>query len=148
MIANLLFTGTPFADVDAASGSMTVTLAVSDGTITAAAGTGITVGGTATARTITGTLAVLNTYFTTAGNITYLSASNNDSSRTLTVTISDLGNTGNGGTLTGTATSTILITSVNDRPVATAGATEGQHPRGGIVAAGDAVLIDETKDIA
>ncbi|MFM8931176.1 MAG: LamG-like jellyroll fold domain-containing protein, partial [Gemmataceae bacterium] len=135
---NLLFTGTPFADVDAASGSMTVTLTVADGTITAAAGTGITVGGTATARTITGTLAVLNSYITTAGNITYLSAANNDSSRTLTVTISDLGNTGSGGTLTGTATSTILISSVNDRPVATAGATLNYTENGA------AAVIDAT----
>jgi VCBS repeat-containing protein len=53
VVSNLLFTGTPFADVDVASGEMTVTLSVSDGVITGNDGTGITVAGTATARTFT-----------------------------------------------------------------------------------------------
>jgi hypothetical protein len=51
---NLTYTGTPLADVDSAS--LTVTLSVSDGTITGNAGTGITVGGTATARTFAGSV--------------------------------------------------------------------------------------------
>ena len=44
---NLTYTGTPFADVDSAT--LTVTLSVIDGTITGNEGTGITVAGSATA---------------------------------------------------------------------------------------------------
>jgi hypothetical protein len=66
---NLTYTGTPFADADTAS--LTVTLSVADGAITGSAGTGITVSGTATARTFAGTVSDLNAYFTTAGKITY-----------------------------------------------------------------------------
>jgi VCBS repeat-containing protein len=117
VVSNLLFTGTPFADVDVASGEMTVTLSVSDGVITGNAGTGITVAGTATARTFRGTLANLNTYFTTAGKITYLPISNSNVSRTLTIQINDLGNTGTGGSLVASTTSTINITPVNDAPL-------------------------------
>lgn len=82
---NLLYLGAPFADVDSAR--LTVTLSVTDGTITGSAVTGITVGGTATARTFAGTVAALNTYFTTAGNITYQGPLNNTTSRTLTTAV-------------------------------------------------------------
>ena len=88
--SNLLFTGTPFVDVDAASGNLTVTLSLSDGTITAGAATGITVGGTTTARTVTGTLSVLNTYFTTSGNITYLSDASNYTNNNITISIKSI----------------------------------------------------------
>lgn len=104
--SNLLFSGTPFRDD---SPTLTVTLAVADGTITGNAGTGITVGGTATARTFTGSVANLNTYFTTAGKITYLGALNNTTSRTLTITVSD-------GSFSTEGTSTINFIPVNDTP--------------------------------
>jgi hypothetical protein len=104
---NLTFAGTPFADVDSAT--VTVTLSVSDGTITGNAGTGIVVGGTAIARTFAGTIADLNTYFTTAGKITYLGAANNTTSRTLTTAVSD-------GALSASTTSTITFTAANDAP--------------------------------
>jgi uncharacterized repeat protein (TIGR02543 family) len=104
---NLTYSGTPFADSDSAS--LTVTLSVADGTITGAAGTGITVGGTATARTFTGSVADLNTYFTTAGKITYQGAADNTSSRTLTTTVSD-------GTSSVSATSTLSFVAVDDAP--------------------------------
>jgi hypothetical protein len=55
----LTYTGTPFADVDSAT--LTVTLSVTDGTITGNAGTRITGGGTATAATFAGTVADLKT---------------------------------------------------------------------------------------
>ena len=71
---NLLFTGTPFTDID--TNSLTVTLSVADGTINATTGGNVTVGGTVTARTFSGSVAALNTYFTTAGNITYQAATN------------------------------------------------------------------------
>ena len=95
---NLTFTGTPFADVDSAN--LTVTLSIPDGTVTGIVGTGITIGGTAIARTFSGTTAALNTYFTTAGRITYTTALNNNAARTLTVNVND-------GALNSTTTSTI-----------------------------------------
>ena len=135
---NLLFTGTPFADVD--STSLTVTLTVSDGTITGNAGTGVTVGGTATARTFVGTVNALNAYFTTAGKITYQGAANNTTSRTLTITLSD-------GMLSSSETATISFTAVNDAPVITAntGLTVLEGDSGAIGAAELAVTdVDNT----
>jgi hypothetical protein len=104
---NLLYTGTPFADVDSAS--LTVTLSIDDGSINATSGGSVTVGGSATARTFQGTIANLNAFFTTAGNITYTPAANNTTSRTLTTSASD-------GLLSGSAISTINFTAVNDAP--------------------------------
>jgi Ca2+-binding RTX toxin-like protein len=106
---NLTFSGTPFADAD--SPSLTVTLSTADGTITGSTTAGITIGGTATARTFSGTTAALNSYFTSAGNITYTTALNNNSPRSLAVNVSD-------GSLTASGTSTINITPVNDAPIA------------------------------
>jgi VCBS repeat-containing protein len=104
---NLAFVGTPFADID--SSSLTVTLSIVDGSIAAAAGTGITLGGTATARTFSGTTADLNTYFTTVGKVSYTTALDNNVARTLNVNVSD-------GALSSSTTSTINITAVNDAP--------------------------------
>ena len=109
----LTFTGTPFADVD--STNLTITLSVADGTISALSSGGITVGGTATARTFTGTISALNTYFTTAGNITYQGALDANGTRTLTIQADD-GSSANNLTST---TTTINITAVNDAPVRT-----------------------------
>jgi hypothetical protein len=112
--SNLVYTGTPFADVDSAN--LTVTLSVADGTISGALATGITIGGTATERTFAGTVSDLSTYFTTAGNITYTTEANNTTQRTLTTSVSD-------GSLSASANSTINITAVNDAPTLTAGGT-------------------------
>src|SRR6185295_3172820 len=115
---NLTYTGSPFADVD--SGSLTVTLSIADGTVNASTGGGVTVAGTGTARTFTGSAAALNTFFTTAGNITYTTALNNNTARTLTTQVSD-------GSLTASTTSSVNITPVNDAPTgadATLTATE------------------------
>ena len=74
--APLVFSGTPFANPDAAREPglrLSVTLSVAEGAIRAGSGHGVTVGGTARSRTFTGTLAALNAYFTDpAGRITYL----------------------------------------------------------------------------
>ena len=107
---NLVYTGTPFADVD--NTSLTVTLSIADGTIDASTGGGVSVSGSPTARTFNGTVAALNTYFTTAGNISYLTALDNTTARTLTTLVSD-------GALSASTTSTVNVTSVNDAPVGT-----------------------------
>jgi VCBS repeat-containing protein len=105
---NLTYESSPFGDSD--STILTVTLSVSDGVITGNAGTGITVGGTATARTFDGTLTDLNTYFTTAGSISYQGAQDNTASRVLTTLVSD-------GSLSANTSSTVSFTPVNDAPV-------------------------------
>ncbi|MDO8318278.1 DUF4347 domain-containing protein, partial [Rhodoferax sp.] len=107
---NLTFGGTPFADAD--GNPLTVTLSVADGTLTGNAGTGITLGGIATARTFSGSAADLNTYFTTAGYITYTTAQDNSASRTLTVAVSD-------GMASSSDTVTISVTPVSDTPTLT-----------------------------
>ncbi|MDP2678795.1 MAG: DUF4347 domain-containing protein, partial [Rhodoferax sp.] len=104
---NLTFGGTPFADAD--GNSLTVTLSVVDGTLTGNAGTGVTLGGSATARTFSGSAADLNTYFTTAGYITYTTAQDNTASRTLTVDVSD-------GMASSSDTVSISVTPINDAP--------------------------------
>ena len=104
---NLLFSGTPFSDVDGSS--LTVTLSVDAGTITGNAGTGITVGGTGTARTFAGAVADLNAYFITAGKITYLAPQDFSGSKTLGILVSD-------GELTANGSATINVQPRNDAP--------------------------------
>ena len=111
---NLLFSGTPFSDVD--SSSLTVTLSVDVGTITGNAGTGITVGGTGTARTFAGTVADLNAYFITAGKITYLAPRDFNGSKTLGILVSD-------GELTANGSATINVQPGNDAPIVTGQST-------------------------
>ena len=111
---NLLFSGTPFSDVDGSS--LTVTLSVDAGTITGNPGTGITVGGTGTARTFAGTVADLNAYFITAGKITYLAPRDFNGSKTLGILVSD-------GELTANGSATINVQPGNDAPIVTGQST-------------------------
>ncbi|MES9926148.1 MAG: FG-GAP-like repeat-containing protein, partial [Candidatus Thiodiazotropha endolucinida] len=123
--SNVDLSALDFSDVDAASGSLTVTLTTSTGgNLSAAAGTGITIGGTSTARTLTGTLTDLNNYFNTASNVTYLHGTPNTAGNdadTINVSINDNGNTGpGGGTDIDLGTVNVDITAVNDAPTLTA----------------------------
>ncbi len=110
-------TGISVADVDAGTGSITVSLAVLSGTLAAASGSGITVGGTASALTLSGTLADINA-FIAAGNVSYTTAPNIDSDVSLTVSVNDKGNTGAGGAQTDVEVIVLDIQPVNDAPVA------------------------------
>ena len=117
-------TGLSISDVDAGSGSMSVTLAVTEGTLTVTAGTsGATVSDSGTSSvTITGTVAQINDLLNTNATSTVSYVDNTDTpsaTSTLTLTVHDNGNTGTGGDLVSVATSTINITAVNDAPVAT-----------------------------
>src|SRR5262249_58041071 len=72
--------------------------------------------------TITGTVAQVNALLNTNGTsaVSYIDNTDTPSATsTLTLTVHDNGNTGTGGDLVSTATSTINITAVNDAPVAT-----------------------------
>ncbi|MCP4473010.1 MAG: LamG domain-containing protein, partial [Gammaproteobacteria bacterium] len=118
------------SDVDAASGSLTVTLTTSTGgDLTASTGGGVTVGGSGTGvLTLDGTVADLNTFLNTASNITYLhdtANTNGDNADTIQVNVNDNGNTGSGGGLdVDLGTVNVDITPVNDAPTLTATAAD------------------------
>ncbi|HEY4545317.1 MAG TPA: Ig-like domain-containing protein [Pedomonas sp.] len=115
-------TGISFTDVDAGSAPVTVTLSVGSGTLAATSGGGVVVGGTGQSLTLTGSLADLNAYLA-GGNAAYTTARDSTASQTLTVSISDNGNTGSGGALTDHTTVQLNVTAVNDAPVITAPAS-------------------------
>ena len=97
-------TGLSISDVDAGSGSMSVTLAVTEGTLTVTAGTSgavVTSSGTSSV-TITGTVAQINNLLSSNATSTVTYVDNTDTpsaSSTLTLTVHDNGNTGTGGDL-------------------------------------------------
>ncbi len=113
--------GLSVADVDAGSGTITVTLAVGSGTISAANAGGVTVAGSGTDTvTLTGSLGNINTYLGTVANQpTYVPVANSSGAVTLTMTTNDGGNTGSGGTKTDVDAVTINVTPVADLPTLT-----------------------------
>jgi VCBS repeat-containing protein len=112
-------TGISIADIDAASGAMSVTLAVASGSLTAASAGGVTVAGSGTGSLVlTGTLADLNAFLGGASAPTYVPLANANGTVALTMTTDDGGNTGTGGPLLDTDTRDIVISAGNDAPVA------------------------------
>ncbi|HEX5373935.1 MAG TPA: Ig-like domain-containing protein, partial [Aquabacterium sp.] len=114
-------TGLSISDVDAASGMLQATLSVASGTLTIAAGsTGVIVTGSGSnSVTLDGTLAQINALLAGTGGatISYVIASDTPpATDTLTLLISDLGNTGSGGILSASDTALINIAAVNDTP--------------------------------
>ncbi|PUE45097.1 hypothetical protein B9Z45_16575, partial [Limnohabitans sp. 2KL-17] len=106
-VGNLLFTSTAFSD---AATSLTVTLTVTEGTLSATGDANVTVGGSALSRTFTGSPAALNTFFSTAGKITYQGAANASGNKTLSISVVDTaGNTSSASTI-------LALTAVNDAP--------------------------------
>ncbi|MFM8556836.1 MAG: tandem-95 repeat protein [Betaproteobacteria bacterium] len=115
---NLSITGLAITDVDAGSGSVTVTLDVTQGTITVLAANGVTLGTNGTSSvTLSGTVAAINTALAAANGVVYRGPLNYNGSATLTMTTSDAGNTGSGGALSDIDTVLITVAAVNDRPV-------------------------------
>ncbi|MFK7862970.1 MAG: cadherin-like domain-containing protein, partial [Pseudohongiellaceae bacterium] len=121
--ASLTLGNLSFADVDAATGNVSVTLesvstSTTGGKVTVNGDlSSVTVSGNASGKvTITGTLAQVNAVLNTAGSITYEAKDNFNGSDTLRATISDLGNTGAGGAKSATKDVAITITPVNDAP--------------------------------
>jgi hypothetical protein len=128
-------TGLSIADVDAGGSKVQDTVSVVSGTLTAAAGTtGVTVSGSGTTGlTLTGTLTQINNLLAgnLSGTLTYINGSNTPpASDTLTLQVSDLGNTGTGGTLTGSDTAIINLTAVNDAPFNTVPAAQAVNEDG------------------
>ncbi|MDE8755052.1 Ig-like domain-containing protein [Pectobacterium polaris] len=109
-------TGISFADVDANSNDVTVTLSVGSGVLNAS-NAGVTVVGSGTSSlTLTGSITNINAYIAD-GNVLFNPASNATGNVTLTVGIDDGGNTGSGGAKTASSTVTLSIDAVNDAPV-------------------------------
>ena len=112
------------SDADANGASETVTLSASEGILTLVAGTSgavIDSGNGTGSVTFHGTIGELNALLNTDGTSSVSYVDNNDNPATnalLTLSIDDDGNTGTGGPLTASATSTVDITAVNDAPVA------------------------------
>ncbi|MGB9370078.1 MAG: tandem-95 repeat protein, partial [Xanthobacteraceae bacterium] len=115
--SNLTIAGLAISDVDAASGSLTTTLAVANGILTVVAVGGAAVSGSGTASVVvTGTVAAINATLTAANNVIYRANSNFNGPDTLTITTNDNGNTGSGGAKSDTDNVAINVTGVNDTP--------------------------------
>ncbi len=119
---NLHGTGLSISDVDAGSSTVEATISVVSGVLTASAGTtGVTVSGSGTnSITFSGTLSQINDLLAgnLGGTLSYIQNSETPpATDTLTLLVSDLGNTGSGGTLTHSVNRTINIAAVNDAPV-------------------------------
>ncbi|HSX51193.1 MAG TPA: putative Ig domain-containing protein [Cellvibrio sp.] len=104
-------------DIDSGSGDLQVSLAVTNGTLTLAGTTGLifTTGDGAAdgSMVFTGTRAAINTALAT---LTFNPTANYTGSAVLSLTTSDLGNTGSGGIKTDSDTVNITLAPVNDAP--------------------------------
>jgi VCBS repeat-containing protein len=110
-------TGLQIADPDENGGSMTIALSVGSGVLTAVNGAGVAVSGSGGPLiTLTGTLAALNSYLASAAAPTYTPVADANGPVALTMLTNDNGNTGSGGNLIDSDTSTINVTPVNDAP--------------------------------
>ena len=106
--SNHAISGLSFSDADGAGANETITLSVSHGTLIVGTGSGLTssqiTGNNSASVTISAPIAAggvteaINTQFGTSGGLTYAPASNYNGTDTLSVHISDLGNTGSGET--------------------------------------------------
>src|SRR5262245_52598846 len=109
----VVLTGISVADLDAGTGAISVVLNVTGGSL--AVNTGVTGGVTAAEVTsnntglvtLTSTLARINATLAHASGLTYSPASNFNGTVTLTMVSNDLGNSGSGGALSDTDTSTL-----------------------------------------
>ncbi|HYE85259.1 MAG TPA: hypothetical protein VEA16_02800, partial [Vicinamibacterales bacterium] len=130
------------ADPDAAT--VRVQLTVTNGTLTLSGTTGLAfnagANGTST-MTFTGTKTAVNAAL---NGLSYAPTANFSGASTLTVTTSDLGSTGSGGTLTDTDTVGITVNSINDAPsVGGAGGTLAYTEGAGALVIDAALVIGD-----
>ena len=117
--SNVDLSAATFADEDAATGNVSLTITAAAGTLSASSGGGVTISNSGTATiTLLGTVANIDTYLNTVSNIQYTTANNSTTSTSLSFTANDGGNTGTGGgsTITVGSSVTVNITAVNDVP--------------------------------
>ena len=148
---NLKNNGLSVSDVDAGTGSVTVTLAVGEGTLNVTAGTSgaVVAGSGGSSVTITGSLAQINALLNSNATSTVSYIDNTDTpsaSTTLTLTVSDNGLTGSGGALTAHDTATINIAAVNDGPTAVADSVITNVSTGTSLAIYDWALLSNDTD--
>ncbi len=115
-------TGLVFADVDAGSAAVTVTLTVPSGALSATSGGSVAVASVTDGISLTGSIADINA-FVLAGSVLYTPAANHSGTVVLTVLIEDGGATGTGGALSASATVDLEIAPVADAPTIAADAT-------------------------
>lgn len=111
-----VITGLSISDIDAANGSMSVTLSVVHGTIAVIGGTATISGSGTESVTLTGTIAQINATLSATNAVIYSPTTNFSGTDTLTMTTNDNGNTGIGGALSDTDTVTITINAIADVP--------------------------------
>ncbi|HVR67593.1 MAG TPA: Ig-like domain-containing protein [Verrucomicrobiae bacterium] len=131
--------GISFNDVDAGANDVVVTLSVSAGTLTALTGGFVIVGGSGTNTiTLTGPISAINSYIA-SGSVDFTTPLDSNTNATLTVSINDQGNSGAGGAQTDSESVTLIVTPVNDAPVAgdDTFTTNEDTPFGNTVAAND-----------
>ncbi|MDE3739996.1 Ig-like domain-containing protein [Pseudomonas resinovorans] len=142
-------TGISFSDVDASTGSVTVTFSVASGSLGAISGSGVTVAGSGTGTlTLVGSISDINA-FIAANGVSFTAAANATANVTLTIGIDDGGNTGtdpgNSGTGTSEASSTtvtLAVSAVNDAPVNSLPVGQGVNQDANLVfSAGNGNLI-------
>ncbi|WP_330115143.1 Ig-like domain-containing protein [Pseudomonas sp. JS3066] len=142
-------TGISFSDVDASTGSLTVTFSVASGSLGAISGSGVTVAGSGTGTlTLVGSISDINA-FIAANGVSFTAAANATANVTLTIGIDDGGNTGtdpgNSGTGTSEASSTtvtLAVSAVNDAPVNSLPVGQGVNQDANLVfSAGNGNLI-------
>jgi hypothetical protein len=120
-----VLSGISVSDVDAGTANITVTLSIPSGNGTLTVDTGVSGGVTGGQVSGNGTnlvvltapLAAIDATLASSAGLTYMPAHDLNGNVTLTMLSNDLGNTGAGGALTDTDTSTISIAAVNDAPV-------------------------------
>jgi hypothetical protein len=119
------FIGISVSDPDAGTNNVSVTLDVAHGIITVATNLagGLTAQQVAANNSahvvLTGPLSKINATLSNALGVMYRGASNFNGSDTLSMTTSDLGNSGTGGAQTDFDTVAVIVNAVNDPPVNT-----------------------------
>lgn len=111
-------TGISFSDADAGGASVNITMSVPAGVLSATGGSGVTIvsGNGTGSMVLSGSINDINA-FIAAQAVIYTTALNANGSVVLTVMINDNGNTG-GPALTDTKNVSLVITAVDDQPVA------------------------------
>jgi large repetitive protein len=123
----LLLTGLSISDVDAGTGSMTVTLSVNRGLLTLAASSGVTITNNGTVNvTLEGSVTDINTLLAVAGGVSYQPNAGVNGDDTFTMVTNDNGNTGIAGSpvpLSDTDSLIINVEAVNNPPIITSPTT-------------------------
>jgi len=111
-----IITGLSISDVDAGTGSVMVTLAVTNGTLSVTSGTTTINGSGTNTVTIKGTVAQINATLSASNAVTYNPMANFSGEATLKMTTDDKGNTGSGGVLSDSDSVAITVAPVVDTP--------------------------------